>query len=125
MTTGGLGQTDIGDPRALGGLAREFYRRIKRWYDDPAHWTRQVRDSYVPAKSRCMEPGCDFMLVFEPSAAQNVLETWLREEGVPVLDAYSFLAERLDLAAGDAYHWSGEGYALLSEFIAKGLGLKE
>ena len=49
----------------------------------------------------------------------------MREEGVPVLDAYSFLAERLDLAAGDAYHWSGEGYALLSEFIAKGLGLKE
>ena len=28
MTTGGLGQTDIGDPQALGGLAREFYRRI-------------------------------------------------------------------------------------------------
>ncbi|MBQ3746961.1 MAG: FAD-dependent oxidoreductase [Kiritimatiellae bacterium] len=95
MTTGGLGQTDIGDPQALGGLAREFYRRIKRWYDDPVHWTRQLRDTYVPAKSRCMAPGCDFMLVFEPSAAQNVLETWLREEGVPVL-----LGARLDRSSG-------------------------
>jgi lysophospholipase L1-like esterase len=46
----------------------------------------------------------------------------MREEGVPVIDAYSLLAARLDLAAGDAYHWTGEGYTLLSEFIAKGLG---
>ena len=95
MTTGGLGQTDIGDPRAFGGLAHEFYRRIKLWYDVPSHWTRQSRESYAPAKSRSMAPDCDFMLVFEPSVAQKVLEAWLREEDVPVL-----LGARLDCGSG-------------------------
>ena len=48
----------------------------------------------------------------------------MREEGVPEIDAYALLAPRLDLAAGDAYHWTDAGYRLLSEFIAKSLGLK-
>ena len=30
LTTGGLGWTDIGKKAAIGGLARDFYRRIKR-----------------------------------------------------------------------------------------------
>ena len=49
----------------------------------------------------------------------------MREENVPVIDAYSLLASRLDLAAGDAYHWTAEGYDRLSELIANSLGLME
>ena len=30
LTTGGLGQTDIGNKAAIGGVAREFYRRVRR-----------------------------------------------------------------------------------------------
>lgn len=29
LTTGGLGQTDIGNKQAIGGIAREFYQNIK------------------------------------------------------------------------------------------------
>src|SRR5687768_445304 len=28
MTSGGLGQTDIGNKAAIGGISREFYRRV-------------------------------------------------------------------------------------------------
>lgn len=32
LTTGGLGQTDIGNKNAFGGIALEFYRDIAAWY---------------------------------------------------------------------------------------------
>jgi ribulose 1,5-bisphosphate synthetase/thiazole synthase len=35
LTTGGLGQTDIGNKQAIGGIAREFYTNIRKYYDDP------------------------------------------------------------------------------------------
>ena len=34
LTTGGLGQTDLGNKGAIGGISREFYQRIKRHYED-------------------------------------------------------------------------------------------
>src|SRR5262245_2012258 len=36
LTTGGLGWTDIGNKQVIGGIAREFYRRVKVQYDDPS-----------------------------------------------------------------------------------------
>ena len=39
LTTGGLGQTDIGNKNAFGGIALEFYRDIAAWYRDEKHWT--------------------------------------------------------------------------------------
>src|SRR5688500_10812501 len=39
MTTSGLGFTDIGNKAAVGGLAREFYRRIGRHYGESEAWT--------------------------------------------------------------------------------------
>src|SRR5690606_40882965 len=38
LTTGGLGQTDIGNKRAIGGISREFYERVRRHYDNPSAW---------------------------------------------------------------------------------------
>ncbi len=38
LTSGGLGYTDSGDKRVIGGIAREFYQRIRRHYDSPAAW---------------------------------------------------------------------------------------
>src|SRR5512146_3206985 len=38
LTTGGLSWTDIGNKQVVGGIAREFYRRIKAKYEDPKAW---------------------------------------------------------------------------------------
>src|SRR5512133_2233867 len=41
LTTGGLGWTDIGNKQVIGGIAREFYARVKAHYDKPSSWKFQ------------------------------------------------------------------------------------
>src|SRR6476619_4591965 len=43
LTTGGLGATDIGNKAAIGGLSRDFYRRIARHYGRDDAWIHQSR----------------------------------------------------------------------------------
>ncbi|MFN9960549.1 MAG: FAD-dependent oxidoreductase, partial [bacterium] len=38
LTSGGLGYTDSGNTRAIGSLAREFYRRVWKHYLQPEAW---------------------------------------------------------------------------------------
>jgi len=95
LTTGGLGQTDIGNKRAIGGLAREFYRRVRRHYDDPANWKWQSRESYKDGGQSRTEDGESAMWTFEPSAALAIMEGLVREHDVPVV-----FRERLDRTGG-------------------------
>ena len=39
MTSGGLGATDIGNKRVIGGVSREFYRDVARHYAADSAWT--------------------------------------------------------------------------------------
>jgi len=84
MTTSGLGQTDIGDKSAFGGLARKFYADIKTHYDDPTAWTRQKREDYRPNGQTAGSLDGETMWTFEPSAALKVLENWERDEGLRI-----------------------------------------
>lgn len=76
LTTGGLGQTDIGNKEAFGGIALEFYRGIREWYDDPRHWKFESAADYFPDGQCAGTCGRDAMWTFEPSAALAVLEGW-------------------------------------------------
>jgi len=65
LTTGGLGYTDFGDKRIVGGLSREFYKRVGAHYSVVEEWK------------------------FEPSVASRVFGEMLREAGVePILFQY-------------------------------------
>src|SRR3982750_343320 len=46
LTSGGLGATDIGNKAAIGGIAREFYRRVRRHYDPDASWVYEKRSEF-------------------------------------------------------------------------------
>jgi len=61
MTSGGLGFTDFGNKSIVGGLAKEFYRRVGAAYGKPEAWK------------------------FEPHVARSVFEAWLRELNVTVI----------------------------------------
>src|SRR5215213_9452424 len=50
LTTGGLGATDIGNKRAIGGIAREFYGRIWKHYNDAANWQHETHEQYFASK---------------------------------------------------------------------------
>lgn len=57
LTTGGLGQTDIGNKQAIGGIAREFYARVAAHYADPAAWKWQKREEYRDSGQTRTEAG--------------------------------------------------------------------
>ena len=92
MTSGGLGATDIGNKRAIGGIAREFYQRIRKYYQDDAAWRFEKRADF---KGPGHDPTDDAAWTFEPHVALKVFNDLLREHDVPVV-----LGRRLDLARG-------------------------
>lgn len=80
MTTGGLGQTDIGNKQVIGGISREFYQNIKSFYDDPQNWEWQSKKEYQDGGQTRTEKGENAMWTFEPSAALAVYEQMLSRE---------------------------------------------
>jgi hypothetical protein len=94
LTSGGLGATDIGNKAAIGGIAREFYRRVARHYADDGAWVQQTRDEYRK-QSRRDQAQEDTMWTFEPHVAEAIYGAMLREAKVAVL-----LGQRLDLESG-------------------------
>ncbi len=95
LTTGGLGQTDIGNKQVIGGIAREFYRGINQFYTDPAHWTFQQKAEYLDGGQTRTEEGENTMWTFEPSAALQVYEAMLTEANLRVIKN-----EKLDRSGG-------------------------
>ena len=61
LTTGGLGQTDIGNKAAFGGIALDFYNEVGRHYGEKVNKWK-----------------------FEPSAALAILEGWEKREGLDI-----------------------------------------
>src|ERR1051326_1406243 len=66
MTCGGLGQTDIGNKAAIGGISREFYQRVGKHYGKDEAWT------------------------FEPHVAEDIFFQMVNEAGVTL-----YLSQRL------------------------------
>ncbi|MCE6988108.1 FAD-dependent oxidoreductase [Dyadobacter sp. CY323] len=60
MTSGGLGQTDIGNKYAISGLSLDFYRRLGKHYGRFEQW------------------------IFEPHVAKKYLQQYLDEAGIKV-----------------------------------------
>lgn len=88
LTSSGLGWTDSKNGDAIGGLAREFYHRIWKYYTNPAAWTRVTREEY--ARRVFAQPGTtvddqrQVMWTFEPHVAERVFDQWLAETNVDV-----------------------------------------
>lgn len=89
LSSGGLGSTDTGNKNVIGGISREFYQRVKAYYDNPNVWqmNRNEYDRYRPQE--------DAMWTFEPHVAEMIFQHMLLQAGVTVL-----FNERLDLKQG-------------------------
>ena len=98
LSSGGLGWTDSGRKSAIGGLSRDFYRRVKQHYDNPASWKFQTPEEYNHNRTiGRYEPEADAMWVFAPSVAEKVFEDLVAEFKIAVLRE-----ERLDRRKGVA-----------------------
>lgn len=90
LTSGGLGFTDSGDKRAIGGIAREFYLQIRKHYDNESAWTQEQSSDYPRYR-----PADDAMWTFEPKVAEQVFRRMLTEVRVELLQG-----ERLNRSTG-------------------------
>ena len=94
LSSGGLGMTDIGNKKAIGGIAREFYQRVYQHYAaKPDAWTRETFDEYKKRSGHMVDQ--DTMWGFEPHAAETVFRRMLAETDVVLV-----CGERLDLKNG-------------------------
>jgi hypothetical protein len=86
MTSGGLSWTDVGaNDRVwiIGGLAKEFYTRVGKYYGQDPKSVFAAEESNDPDRR-----GYDFAkppsLSFEPRVAETVFKQWIAEAKVPV-----------------------------------------
>lgn len=73
MVSGGLGATDFGNRGAIGGISREFFRRVL---------DRYIK-AYGPASAQARE--CSDGFKFEPHVAESVFADLIREARVEVV----------------------------------------
>lgn len=90
LTSGGLGYTDSGDKRVIGGISREFYQRVRKHYDNPEAWVHEKASDYARYR-----PTEDAMWTFEPKVAESIFQDMLKEAGIRVL-----MTERLNRETG-------------------------
>ena len=95
LTTGGLGQTDIGNRSAFGGLSLAFYREVAAYYRESGHWKYERREDYLPDGQCEGSQDAGQMWTFEPSAALQILEGWERRFRLDIRRG-----ERLDRGRG-------------------------
>jgi hypothetical protein len=95
MTAGGLGATDIGSKTTVVGVAKEFYHRVWKHYNDPANWKSETRGEYKPKHNDAISDNLEVHWFFEPKVADKILNEMLQEAGVKL-----FKSERLKRAEG-------------------------
>ena len=77
MTSGGLSAVDIGDPRSVGGITREYFTRLVGKYGKKLEWDQPFKSTGGPATGGAY--------AIEPHQAERVLEEMVKEAGVKVL----------------------------------------
>ena len=76
MTSGGLSAVDIGDPRSVGGIAREYFSRLVGSYGKKLQWDKAFKSDGGPATGGAY--------AIEPHVAEQVFIDIAREAGVRV-----------------------------------------
>jgi 2-polyprenyl-6-methoxyphenol hydroxylase-like FAD-dependent oxidoreductase len=80
MTSCGLSAVDIGDPRSIGGIAREYFTRLVGKYGKKLAWDEPFKGNGGPATGGAF--------AIEPHTAEELFDTMAREAGVTMhLDA--------------------------------------
>jgi hypothetical protein len=87
LSSGGLGYTDSGNTRAIGSLARDFYRRVWKHYQSPEAWKWEPRESFAGLGQgvKKTDVGDNSMWLFEPHVAEQIFDQWLEEQGIKVV----------------------------------------
>ncbi len=79
MTSGGLSAVDIGEPRSVGGLGREYFTRLVANYGKELNWGEKFDHGGKGG------PATGGAYSIEPHVAERVFDNMVREAGVTAL----------------------------------------
>ncbi len=87
LSSGGLGFSDTGNKSVIGGLSREFYHRVWKYYNNTKAWTFEKHDEFgnKGQGTVAMDGENRTMWIFEPHVAESVFEDMVRENHIQVL----------------------------------------
>jgi hypothetical protein len=87
LSSGGLGWTDTGNKAVIGGLAREFYHRVWKRYQEPGAWKQQMQSDYgnKGQGTAAIDGEQRTMWIFEPHVAEQVFEDLIAEHNIQCL----------------------------------------
>ena len=87
LSSSGLGFTDTDDKSVIGGLAREFYHRIYKYYQQPETWVHEKKEDYgnVGQGTPAIDGKNKTMWIFEPHIAERVFEDLVQEHKIKVI----------------------------------------
>ena len=92
LSSGGLGATDIGNKRCIGGMSREFYHNVWRHYQNEDAWKWEKPEDF---QGRGHREGEDTAWTFEPHVAEQLFEKMVSNSRVVLVRE-----ERLDRENG-------------------------
>lgn len=84
VTSSGLGWTDIGNPAAIGGLARSFYHHIFLYYQQETCWKYDDKNAYEKSLHGIYKIKDSLMWTFEPHVAEAVFKDMLLTNKIAV-----------------------------------------
>lgn len=87
LSINGLGWTDAGDIRTIGGLSRDFYHRVYNYYSRPEAWNWQPQNTFGGSaqNSKARDDKTQTMWTFEPHVAESIFRDLLGENEIPVV----------------------------------------
>ncbi len=96
-------------------------RAIVRGFKTGAPKAKLFWIATTPHTARRTEPGKPVTAFGDKNPVvlriNRLAEQVMKEEGVEIIDVYTPLAAKLELAAGDEYHWSSPAYKIISDAI--------
>ncbi|MBX3739511.1 MAG: FAD-dependent oxidoreductase [Akkermansiaceae bacterium] len=108
LTTGGLGQTDIGNKHVIGGISRDFYRAVRTWYLKPEAWKWEQKPEGGAFRGTGQSQTAaeeDTLWTFEPSTALAIYHDWVKQHDIKII-----YGERLNRKGETKSKDNGSGY---------------
>lgn len=121
MTASGLGATDVGKKESIGGISREFYRRVGAYYNVAEEWAFEPKVALAVFNDMVKESG---LPVYTQAWVQSVSKTGTRIDEITCIGGLRVQAKYFmdcsyegDLlkAAGVSYRTGRDGNALFNE----------
>ncbi|HLS27042.1 MAG TPA: FAD-dependent oxidoreductase, partial [Opitutales bacterium] len=82
LTSAGLGRTDTGRSSSIGGLSREFYQRVRTYYEQEEVWHQETREDYLARSPRLLPAEDDAQWGFEPHVAEAIFYEMIGEHDI-------------------------------------------